>query len=83
MVAIAMAPLLLALCLEVYLLAYVILHRQLLSLAVAGILLIIFASLWFGFPFLMRREGALFAKKKMDRCYESYGCGRKPSSSER
>ena len=54
LIAIAMLPLMIALCLEVYLLGRVILHQQGLSIAVASLLLIVFASLWFVFPFAMR-----------------------------
>jgi hypothetical protein len=57
MIAVAMLPLMIALCLEVYLLGRVILHQGKISIAVAGMLLIVFAGLWFGFPFLMRRTG--------------------------
>jgi Family of unknown function (DUF6328) len=54
LIAIAMLPLMIALCLEVYLLGRVILHQQGLSIAVASLLLIVFTSLWFAFPFAMR-----------------------------
>jgi cytochrome bd-type quinol oxidase subunit 2 len=55
LIAAAMLPLMIALCVEVYLLARVILHRQWICVAVAAFLLIVFAGLWYVFPFAMRR----------------------------
>jgi hypothetical protein len=55
LIAAAMLPLMIALCFEVYLLARVIVHRQWICLAVAAFLLIVFAGLWYVFPFAMRR----------------------------
>ena len=55
LIATAMLPLMIALCVEVYLLGRLILHRQWISIAVAVFLLIIFAGLWYVFPFTMRR----------------------------
>src|SRR5439155_985781 len=55
LIAIAMLPLTIALCLEVYLLGHVILHQQGISIAVACLLLFVFVGLWFVFPFAMRR----------------------------
>ncbi len=55
LIAIAMLPLMIALCLEVYLLSRVILHQQWISIAVASFLLIVFTVLWYVFPFMMRR----------------------------
>jgi hypothetical protein len=54
MIAVAMLPLMIALCLEVYILAHAILQSRSISIAVAGALLLVFAALWFGFPFAMR-----------------------------
>jgi len=50
LVAIAMLPLAVALCLEVYLLGRVILGDRMTSSVVAGMLLLIFAGLWYLFP---------------------------------
>lgn len=50
LVAIAMLPLALALCLEVYLLGRVILADRTTSFVVAGMLLLMFAGLWYLFP---------------------------------
>ena len=50
LVAIAMLPLAVALCLEVYLLGGVILGDPTTSFVAAGILLLIFAGLWYLFP---------------------------------
>ena len=55
LIAAAMLPLMIALCVEVYLLGRLILHRQWICVAVAVVLLIIFACLWYVFPFAMRR----------------------------
>jgi uncharacterized membrane protein len=54
-IAAAMLPLMVALCLEVYLLGRLILHQQWISVAVTAVLLIVFAGLWYIFPFMMRR----------------------------
>jgi uncharacterized protein DUF6328 len=56
MVAAAMLPLMIALCLEVYLLGRVILHDRGISIVIAGGLLTIFAGLWFVFPFTVRQS---------------------------
>jgi Family of unknown function (DUF6328) len=55
LIAAAMLPLMIALCVEVYLLGRLILHRQGISIAVAVFLLIIFSGLWYVFPFAIRR----------------------------
>ena len=55
-IAIAMLPLMSALCIEVYLLGCVILQRKEASAVVSVILLIVFASLWYGLPFAMRHS---------------------------
>jgi hypothetical protein len=49
-----MLPLMIALCVEVYLLGRLILHRQWICVAVAVVLLTIFAGLWYVFPFATR-----------------------------
>jgi Family of unknown function (DUF6328) len=54
LVAAAMLPLMIALCIEVYLLGRVILHQEWICAAVAVFLLIVFSGLWFFFPFAMR-----------------------------
>lgn len=56
LIAIAMLPLMLALCIEVHLLGRVILQREWISAAISIILLIAYAGLWYGFPFAMRRS---------------------------
>ena len=58
LIATAMLPLMVALCLEVYLVGTVILHQRWLSVAVAGVLLILFTGLWYVFPLAMRRGQA-------------------------
>ena len=55
LIAIAMVPLMIALCLEVYVIGYLILASHGISIAVASALFIIFAGLWFVFPFAARR----------------------------
>jgi hypothetical protein len=50
LIAAAMLPLMIALCVEIYLLGRLILHRQWISIAVAIFLLIIFSGLWYVFP---------------------------------
>jgi hypothetical protein len=55
LVTLAMVPLMIALCLEVYVAGALILSSQTFSIAIAAVLLVIFAALWFGFPFALRR----------------------------
>lgn len=55
LVAAAMAPLMIGLVLEVYLLGRLVLGSVRSSLAAAGALLALFLALWFVFPLLMRR----------------------------
>jgi hypothetical protein len=50
LITIAMLPLAVALCLEVYLLGRVILSDRMISFVVAGMLLLIFAGFWYLFP---------------------------------
>jgi hypothetical protein len=50
-----MVPVLVALCLEVYLVGRVIALTPRLSAATAGILFVVVAGFWFVFPFSMRR----------------------------
>jgi hypothetical protein len=50
LVAIAMLPLAVALCLEAFLLGRVILGDRITSVVVAGMLLIVFVGLWYLFP---------------------------------
>jgi len=56
LIAIAMFPLMLALCIEVHLLGRVILQQEWISATISILLLIVFAGLWYGFPFAMRRS---------------------------
>lgn len=57
LVAAAMVPLMLGLCLEMYLLGRMIIGATGASLAIAGLLLSVFAGCWFVFPHMMRRRG--------------------------
>jgi hypothetical protein len=52
----AMVPLMLALALEVYLLGLIVLRSQATSATIAGAVLLVFAGLWFGFPFAVRSQ---------------------------
>jgi hypothetical protein len=52
----AMVPLMLGLCLDVYLLALMVLGGAGISLVIAGTLFVLFATLWFVFPQVMRRR---------------------------
>jgi hypothetical protein len=54
LIAAAMVPLMVALCLEVYVVGTVILGARGPSAIVAGVLMVIFTALWFAFPFAMR-----------------------------
>ncbi len=56
LIATAMVPLAIALGLEVYVVGTVILEQRTLSAVVAAGLVVIFAALWFGFPFVMRNR---------------------------
>jgi hypothetical protein len=56
LIAIAMLPLMAALCLEIYLLGILIIVDPAPSAAIAGALLVVFAGLWFAFPWLARRR---------------------------
>ncbi len=56
LIAAAMVPLVAALGLEVYVVGTVILAQRALSAIVAGVLVVVFAALWFGFPFVMRNR---------------------------
>ena len=53
LIAVAMVPLMIALCLDLYVIGRIILSAQS-SAAVAAALFLIFAALWFAFPFVMR-----------------------------
>jgi hypothetical protein len=53
LIATAMVPLMVALCIEVYLLGTVILQQRAISIVLAVVLLAIFAGLWFVFPLMM------------------------------
>jgi hypothetical protein len=55
LIATAMVPLMVALCLEVYLVGRVVALPRWLSAVTAGGLFVLFAVFWFGFPFFMRR----------------------------
>jgi hypothetical protein len=45
-----------ALGLEVYVVGVVILKARAISAGVAGLVVVLLAALWFGFPFTMRRR---------------------------
>jgi hypothetical protein len=59
LIAAAMVPLMVALCLEVYLVGRMVGLMPWLGAATAGGLFVVFAGLWFAFPFAMRslRDG--------------------------
>lgn len=52
----AMAPLMIGLCLEVYILADLILRDWWTSAVIAGLLLLLFGALWFVLPNVLRRS---------------------------
>ena len=52
----AMVPLMVGLCLDVYLLARIVLDSPTLGGAIALVLLAMFAGLWFVFPYVMRQR---------------------------
>jgi hypothetical protein len=54
LIAVAMVPLMIALSLEVYVVGIVILKARAASAIIAGLLMLLLAALWFGFPFVMR-----------------------------
>jgi cytochrome bd-type quinol oxidase subunit 2 len=56
LIAVAMVPLMVALGLEVYVVGTVVLEERTFSAIVAGVLVVILAALWFGFPFAMRNR---------------------------
>jgi len=56
MIAVAMLPVMTALCLEVYIAGFLILGDPMVSAAVAGVLFIGFAGLWYAFPLLARHR---------------------------
>jgi hypothetical protein len=58
-IAIAMVPLMLGLCLDVYILGALITGRVAFGVIVAGTLLAFFAALWFAFPWLAPRWRAM------------------------
>lgn len=53
LIAVAMLPLMMGLCLEVYLVGHIILHDMRSSAIIAIVLFVIFVALWYGFPFVM------------------------------
>jgi hypothetical protein len=53
LIAVAMVPLMMGLCLEVYLVGHIILHDMRSSAIIAIVLFVIFVALWYGFPFVM------------------------------
>lgn len=55
-IAAAMVPLMLALSVEVYLLARIIIENRAVSIVLAGVQLAIFAGLWFVLPWIKRRR---------------------------
>ena len=56
LIAAAMAPLMVALSLEVYLLGRIVLDNPWAARTIAAMLLIVFAGLWFAFPLAMRKS---------------------------
>jgi hypothetical protein len=56
LVALAMMPLMVALCLDVHLLGVLVLGDAALSLAISLLLLGVFAGLWFGLPYVLARR---------------------------
>lgn len=54
MIAAAMVPLMIALCLDVYLIGALVLSARWAAAVIAGALLLVFAALWFVFPFVVR-----------------------------
>jgi hypothetical protein len=59
MIAAAMVPLMVALCLEVFLIGVIILVDRAAAATIASALLLVFAGLWFAFPFGMRIQRRL------------------------
>jgi hypothetical protein len=55
LITVAMVPLMAALCIEIYLLGILVLNDQRRSATIAGLLLLVFAGLWFVFPRLAHR----------------------------
>jgi hypothetical protein len=55
LIAAAMLPLMIALCIEVYVVGRVIVHQQWICVATSAFLSIVLAGLWYVFPFTMRR----------------------------
>jgi cytochrome bd-type quinol oxidase subunit 2 len=55
LIAAAMLPLMIALCIEVYLVGRVIVHQQWICVMIAALLSIVFVGLWYVFPFTMIR----------------------------
>lgn len=54
----ALAPLLLGIVIEIFIVARVILQSAAISLAIAAVLLAAFVGLWFVFPYTRRRAGS-------------------------
>jgi Family of unknown function (DUF6328) len=59
LIAVVMIPLMLAIALEVLLVGRLILGGGWFSIGIAGVTLIVFAFLWFGYPFLKRNPERL------------------------
>jgi hypothetical protein len=57
LIAAAMFPLMVALCIEVYLVGRVIVQQQWICVAISAALAVVFAGLWYVFPFTMRWSG--------------------------
>lgn len=55
---VGMFPLLAVICLDFYVIAFMVLHRRGLSAFLAALLAVVFAWLWYGFPRLYVRKGA-------------------------
>jgi hypothetical protein len=56
LIAIAMVPLAIAICLDVYIIGHLIFGSQGSSIAAACVLFAVFAALWFAFPIAWRRK---------------------------
>ena len=63
-----MVPLMLALALEVYLLGLIILRTQATSGTIAGLVLLVFAGLWFGFPLGVRSRAGKRSQSRASAC---------------
>jgi hypothetical protein len=56
LIAAAMLPLMIALCLDIYLVGFVIFGDRVASAILAGAVFLVFLALWFAFPLMMRMQ---------------------------